>query len=358
MELTSKNKQAHAMNLSGFDHPEFDGHEKIVFGHDAKTGLYTVIAIHDTRLGPALGGCRMWPYENTDEALTDALRLSRGMTYKNALAGLDYGGGKAVIIADPKKDKSPDLMQAFGRKVDALGGLYITGEDVGLTPADMEAIGRATEHVRGTSKTHRGDPSPYTALGVYCGIQSALKHLYGSPDLHGRTVSVQGLGNVGFTLARFLHDAGAKLVVSDINPNAVDRAVAAFSAESVDPQDAHKVEADVFAPCALGAGINAVTIPQLGAPIIAGSANNQLAEPSDGKVLAERGILYAPDYVINAGGVIALARHDVEDDELEADVRQIGDTLTEIFERAKAENDTTASVADRIAEERLSAQSQ
>ncbi|WP_246660461.1 Glu/Leu/Phe/Val dehydrogenase dimerization domain-containing protein [Nitratireductor sp. XY-223] len=355
MEITSKSKEAGSMNMSGFDHPEFDGHEKIVFGHDARTGLYTVIAIHDTRLGPALGGCRMWPYQNTEEALTDALRLSRGMTYKNAMAGLDYGGGKAVIIADPKKDKSPELMHAFGKKVDALGGLYITGEDVGMTPADMEAIGGATEHVRGTSKTHRGDPSPYTALGVYCGIQSALKHLYGSSDLHGRTVSVQGLGNVGFTLARFLHDAGADLVVSDINQSAVGRAVSAFGAKSVDTNDAHKVEADVFAPCAMGAGINSDTIPELGAPIIAGSANNQLAEPSDGEALAQRGILYAPDYVINAGGVIALARHDVEDDVLEADVRDIGDTLTEIFLRAQAENAPTATVADRIAEERLSA---
>ena len=300
-------------------------------------------------------GGRMWPYASTEEALTDALRLSRGMTYKNALAGLDYGGGKAVIIADPKKDKSAQLMHAFGRKVDALGGLYITGEDVGLTPADMEAIGNTTEHVRGTSKSHRGDPSPYTALGVYCGIQSTLQHLHGSSDLHGRTVSVQGLGNVGFTLARFLHDAGADLVVSDINRNAVERAVSAFAARAVDTRDSHKVEADVFAPCALGAGINSVTIPELGAPIIAGSANNQLAEPSDGLALADRGVLYAPDYVINAGGVIALARHDVEDDVLEADVRRIGDTLAEIFERAETDGATTATVADRIAEERLSA---
>ncbi|MCP4999920.1 MAG: Glu/Leu/Phe/Val dehydrogenase [Hyphomicrobiales bacterium] len=355
MHVTSKRQTTGAPIWPGFDHPEFDGHEKIVFGHDAATGLYTVIAIHDTRLGPALGGCRMWPYQNTDEALTDALRLSRGMTYKNALAGLDYGGGKAVIIADPKLHKTPELMRAFGKKVDALGGLYITGEDVGLTPADMEMIGGATEHVRGTAQNHRGDPSPYTALGVYNGIQSALMHKFGSPDLHGRKVSIQGLGNVGFTLARFLHHAGADLVVSDINQNSVDRAIDAFGATSVDPADAHKVDADIFAPCALGAGLNSVTIPQLGAPIIAGSANNQLAEPGDGQALAARGILYAPDYVINAGGVIALAKHDVKDEVLEADVRQIGETLKTIFERADVENAPTDVVADRIAEERLSA---
>ena len=352
MELASSTSRRD--ETTAFDHPEFDGHEKIVFGHDAQTGLYTVIAIHDTRLGPAMGGCRMWPYANTQEALTDALRLSRGMTYKNAMAGLDYGGGKAVIIGDPKLHKTPELMHAFGQKVDALGGLYITGEDVGLTPADMESIGGATEHVRGTSKTHRGDPSPYTALGVYNGIQAALRHKFGSDDLHGRTVSLQGLGNVGFTLARFLHHAGADLVVSDINEKAVQKAIDAFSARSVKPEDAHKVEADVFAPCALGAGLNAVTIPELGAPIVAGAANNQLAEPGDGAALAERGILYAPDYVINAGGVIALALHDVEDEVLETTVRNIGETLTTIFRRAEAESAPTDVIADRMAEERLS----
>ncbi|MEX3008738.1 Glu/Leu/Phe/Val dehydrogenase dimerization domain-containing protein [Hoeflea sp. TYP-13] len=355
MQLTSKRQTTGTPNWPGFDHPEFDGHEKIVFGHDAATGLYTVIAIHDTRLGPALGGCRMWPYGSTDEALTDALRLSRGMTYKNALAGLDFGGGKAVIIADPEVHKTPELMRAFGKKVDALGGLYITAEDVGLTPSDIEMIGCATKHARGTAQNHRGDPSPYTALGVYNGIQAALSHKYGSSDLHGRKVSIQGLGNVGFTLARFLHHAGAELIVSDINEKSVDRAINAFGAKSVDTEDAHKVEADIFAPCALGAGLNTVTIPQLGAPIIAGSANNQLAEPDDGEALAARGILYAPDYVINAGGVIALARHDVEDEVLEADVRSIGDTLTTIFKRADAENAPTDVVADRIAEERLMA---
>lgn len=355
MHVTSKRKPTGTPVWPGFDHPEFDGHELIVFGHDSATGLFAVIAIHDTRLGPALGGCRMWPYQNTDEALTDALRLSRGMTYKNALAGLDYGGGKAVIIADPKQDKTPELMRAFGRKVDALGGLYITGEDVGLTPADMEMIGKATKHVRGSARNERGDPSPYTALGVCYGIQSALAYKFGSTDLHGRKVSIQGLGNVGFSLARLLHDAGADLVVSDINRKSLERAIDAFGATSVDPENAHKVEADIFAPCALGAGLNSVSIPQLGAPIIAGSANNQLAEPADGQALAARGILYAPDYVINAGGVIALAKYDVEDEELEADVRQIGETLKTIFKRAETENAPTNVVADRIAEERLSA---
>ncbi|MEM9106326.1 MAG: Glu/Leu/Phe/Val dehydrogenase dimerization domain-containing protein [Pseudomonadota bacterium] len=353
MQVLSKSQSTQVNKGPVFGHPEFDQHEKVVFAHDVKSGLYSIIAVHDTRLGPALGGCRMWPYRDSGEALTDALRLSRGMTYKNALAGLDYGGGKAVIIGDPGTHKSPELLQAFGRKIDTLGGLYITGEDVGLTPADMETIAHTTDHVRGTAQHQRGDPSPYTALGVFVGMQAALAYSTGSPELAGKKVSIQGLGNVGFALAGYLHAAGAQLLVSDINRDTVERSVRAFDAKAVDSADAHKVEADIFAPCALGAGLNTNTIPELGASIVAGSANNQLANPKDGKALAKHGVLYAPDYVINAGGVIALAKGDVDEALLKADIYHIGDTLAEIFKRSGAEKEATNVIADRMAEERL-----
>jgi leucine dehydrogenase len=355
MQASSKNSPIDQIRHTKLDHPEYRDHECVVFGSDPEAGLSTIIAIHDTRLGPALGGCRMMPYSSVDEALTDALRLSHGMTYKNALAGLDFGGGKAVIIGDPGKHKSAGLMAAFGRQVDSLGGAYITGEDVGLTPADMELIGAETNHVRGTSRSHRGDPSPYTALGVYHGMLAAIEHAFGDRKLRGRIVSLQGLGNVGYSLARHLDRAGARLVVSDINNEAVERAVREFGAEWVDPQRAHRVQADIFAPCALGAGLNDDTIPDLAAPIVAGSANNQLAETRHGAALLDRSILYAPDYVINAGGVMALAKPDVSDAVLEADVKKIESTLAAIFVRAEEEKLSTRDVADHIAEERLAA---
>ena len=325
-----------------------------MFGTDAETGLSTIIAIHNTRLGPAFGGCRMWPYDDLDDALADALRLSHGMTYKNALAGLDFGGGKAVIIGDPARHKTPDLMAAFGKHIDQLAGSYITAEDVGMTPADMEAISRETRHVRGTAHSRRADPSPYTALGVYHGMRAALKHAFGDRRLSGRTVSVVGLGNVGFALARILHRAGAKLVVSDINPDAVERAIHAFDAERVAPERAHRVQADIFAPCALGAVLNDATIADLEAPIVAGSANNQLAEDHHGAALSRRGVLYVPDYVINAGGVIVLAKPHLEDVAIEADLRRIEKTVADILARSESEDLPTQKVADRIAEERLS----
>lgn len=340
-----------------FDHPEFSEHEDVIFAHDAATGLFAIIAVHDTRLGPALGGCRMWPYDHAGDALTDALRLSRGMTYKNAVAGLPLGGGKAVIIADPKKHKTPELMEAFGRHVDRLGGAYITAEDVGISPEDMEAVARSTEHVRGTRETGLGDPSPYTALGVFAGIQAAARHVYGSEDLGGRTVSVQGLGSVGFGLAGHLHKAGAKLIVSDIDAPAVLRAIDAFDAIAVDPAEAHMAPMDIFAPCALGAGLNSRTIPRISAKIVAGAANNQLQTEADGARLKERGILYAPDYVINAGGVIsiALAKPGSGDNTVRHQTLAIGETLTEIFRRADSEDRSPEKIADEIAEERLAA---
>lgn len=338
-----------------FDHPEMGTHEDVVFAHDRDTGLQAIIAVHDTTLGPALGGCRVWPYENPGDALTDALRLSRGMTYKNALAGLDLGGGKAVIIADPRKDKTPELMEAFGRHVDRLSGTYITAEDVGVSPEDMEAVARQTKHVRGTRATGLGDPSPYTALGVFEGIKACAKHAFGSSDLEGRTVSVQGLGHVGYDVARQLHGAGARLIVSDIHAPAVLRAIEAFGAMAVDPAEAHMVEADIFVPCALGAGLNARTIPHIRARIVAGAANNQLQTPADGEALKKRGILYAPDYAINAGGVIsiALASPGGDDTLVRQKTLAIGETLTAIFERASKEETTPEHVADAMAEERL-----
>ncbi|TYC75920.1 Glu/Leu/Phe/Val dehydrogenase [Stappia sp. BW2] len=338
-----------------FDHPEMGDHEDIVFVQDKATGLKAIIAVHDTTLGPALGGCRVWPYEHPADALMDALRLSRGMTYKNALAGLDLGGGKAVIIADPRRDKSEALMEAFGRHVERLSGTYITAEDVGVSPDDMEAVARQTEHVRGTKATGLGDPSPYTALGVFEGIKASAKFVFGSSDLSGKTVSVQGLGHVGFDVARQLHEAGARLIVSDIHAPAVLRAIDAFGATAVDPAEAHMVEADIFVPCALGAGLNARTVPQIQAKIVAGAANNQLQTPADGVALKKRGILYAPDYAINAGGVIsiALATANSGDNIVRDKTIAIGETLARIFDRAAQEGTTPEHVADTMAEERL-----
>lgn len=344
-----------ALHSAVFDHPEMGGHENIVFAKDRDSGLNAIIAVHDTTLGPALGGCRVWPYEKPADALTDALRLSRGMTYKNALAGLDLGGGKAVIIACPREEKSQDMMEAFGGHVERLSGTYITAEDVGVSPEDMEAVARRTDHVRGTSATGLGDPSPYTALGVFEGIKASARHVFGNGDLEGRTVSVQGLGHVGFDVARQLAEAGAKLIVSDIHAPAVERARDALGASVVEAGDAHRVEADIFVPCALGAGLNARTVPEIRARIVAGAANNQLQTPADGIALKRRGILYAPDYAINAGGVIsiALAKPGEDDSRVRAKTLAIGETLTRIFERAAQEDTTPEMVADKMAEERL-----
>ncbi|MDJ0930432.1 Glu/Leu/Phe/Val dehydrogenase dimerization domain-containing protein [Breoghania sp.] len=354
----STSHTAHKVNAAtAFDHPEFRNHEQIVFGHEPVTGLKTIIAIHDTRLGPAAGGCRMWRYACNADALTDALRLSRGMTYKNALAGLDLGGGKAVIIADPSTDKTEALLEAFGTQVDNLSGRYLTAEDVGISSADMDVVGRRTTYALGTSRTGLGDPSPYTALGVFEGIKAAMRYRLQKDDPTGLIVSVQGLGNVGFAVIRYLHKAGAKLVVSDINTASVERAVESFGAKSIVPTRAHEVDADIFCPCALGAGLNSVTIPEIRAKIVAGAANNQLATDEDGERLRRAGILYAPDYAINAGGIISIALAGPRDEDtlVREKTVAIGDTLTRIFERADAEDRPTQVVADELAEERLAA---
>ncbi|MHA1537621.1 MAG: Glu/Leu/Phe/Val dehydrogenase dimerization domain-containing protein [Alphaproteobacteria bacterium] len=337
-----------------FSHPDFDDHQQVVFCRDKSVGLRAIIAIHNTNLGPALGGCRMWPYENEADAVTDVLRLSRGMTYKAAMAGLSLGGGKSVIIGDPRKDKTRDLMHAFGRFIDQLGGRYITAEDVGTTVADMDAIRAVTHHVSGVSGG-AGNPSPSTAHGVFVGIEAAARHRLGKDTLEWLTVAVQGLGNVGYGLCHYLHEAGAKLIVADIDKDAVARAVAEFGAVPVDTDDIYAADADIFAPCALGGAINDKTIPQLRVSIVAGAANNQLAEERHGAALAQRQILYAPDYVGNAGGLIDVARFKIDMGIAEArrKLQRIADTLTEIFQRAERENKPTNIIADRIAEERF-----
>ncbi len=345
--------------MSLFSHPEFDGHEEVAFFHDPQSGLKAIAAIHNLNRGPALGGCRMWPYESDDEALTDVLRLSRGMTYKSALAGLDYGGGKSVIIGDSRHAKSPALFRAMGRFVETLGGRYIIAEDVGISVEDVEIMGRETRHVAGIRAggggDGAGDPSPATAYGVYMGIRAAVKRRLGRDRLDGLAVAVQGLGHVGWHLCRLLAGDGARLLVTDLHGPSVDRVVRDFGARAVEPEAIYEAEAEVFAPCALGAAINDETLDRLRAPIVAGSANNQLAEPCHGAELRRRGILYAPDYVINAGGVIYISHEGPRFDRERAmaHVAGIHDTLLEIFARAEAHGLPTSEAADRLAEERF-----
>jgi leucine dehydrogenase len=297
----------------------------------------------------------MWTYASEAEALADALRLSRGMTYKSALADLPLGGGKAVIMADPARDKSEALWLAYGRFIESLGGRYITAEDVGTRPADLEIVRQATTHVAGIREGGAGDPSPATATGVFAGMQAAVRARLGRDDMSGLRVAVQGLGNVGFALCRRLAAAGVELYVSDINELAVRKAVRGLGATPASPDEIHALDVDVFAPCALGAVINDQTIGEIRAPVIAGSANNQLAEPRHGAALWKRGTLYAPDYVINAGGVIWVSHEGPRFDAQAAlaHVERIGEVLGEIFARARSENIPPEAAADRIAESRF-----
>ncbi len=344
--------------MSVFSHPEFDGHEQVAFRHDQASGLRAIIAVHDTRLGPGLGGCRMWPYVSDDEALTDVLRLSRGMTYKAALAGLPQGGGKSVILGDPRHDKTPALMRAMGRFVDSLGGRYIVAEDSGTSVPDIRLMAEMTHHVGGLADSasiaagRTGDPSPATALGVFIGIQAAVRAALGRDDLHGLRIAIQGVGNVGYRLARHLHEAGARLWVTDLHQPAVDRAVAEFGATPVAMAAIHALDVDVFAPCALGAVLNERSIPKIKARVIAGAANNQLAKPRDGLRLLEHGLLYAPDYVINAGGIIDIHYEGPGYDAavVHAHLQRIGTTLSEIFTRSFATQRPTGEIADAMAE--------
>ncbi|MCK9194144.1 MAG: amino acid dehydrogenase [Nevskia sp.] len=342
-----------------FSHPEFDGHEHVAFHHDAKSGLRAIIAVHNTRLGCGLGGCRMWPYVSDDEALTDVLRLSRGMTYKAALAGLPQGGGKSVILGDPRHDKTPEMIRAMGRFVDQFGGRYVVAEDSGTSVADIRLMAEETRHVGGLADAQSvaagrtGDPSPATALGTFIGIKAAVRAKLGRDDLTGLRVAIQGVGNVGYRLAQHLFDAGAKLWVTDLHAAAIERAVHAFGATAVNMDEVHALDVDVFAPCALGAILNDRTIPQLRTTIVAGAANNQLAKTRNGHALLEKGVLYAPDYVINAGGIIDIYYEgpDYKTETVHAHLERIGTTLTEIFARSAKVGRPTGEIADAMAEE-------
>ena len=350
--------------MSVFSHVDFDHHEQVVYGHDKASGLKAIIAIHNSQLGPALGGCRMWPYADDQEALRDVLRLSRGMSYKSALANLPLGGGKAVIIGNPHTGKSEALFQAMGDFVDSLGGRYITAADSGTGVAEMQIMAERTRHVAGAGQrealdggTRNGDPSPATAYGVFIGLQAAVKHRLGRDDLKGLKVAIQGVGQVGFSLARHLKEAGAELWVTDIQETNVRRAVEQLGAKAVGQHDIYGLDVDVFAPCAMGAIINPHTLEALRAPVIAGAANNQLADAQLAEELKRRGCLYAPDYAINAGGIIDVCyeRTGGTAAQLKAHVEGIGGTLKQIFERAEAQGQTTSAVADSLARERLQA---
>ncbi len=329
-------------------------HEQIVVCHEPSCGYKGIIAIHNTVLGPALGGTRFWNYGSDEEAFVDALRLSRGMTYKAAVAGLNLGGGKSVIVGDPKTTRREEIFRAHGRFVETLKGRYITAEDVGTSPDDMEFVAMETEHVTGRHGAS-GDPSPVTAYGVYRGIKAAAHAKFGSDDLNGRTVSVQGVGHVGFYLCQYLAAEGVQLVVTDIDQERVQTVVKEFGARAVGLNEIYSAEVDVYAPSALGATINDETIPQLKAKIVAGAANNVLAEARHGDELHKRGILYAPDYVINAGGLINVFG-ELNGWSAERSMRKAGDiytTLIEIFSLAEAEGVPTYVAADRIAERRI-----
>lgn len=351
--------------MTVFTHPEFDNHEHLSFQYDPETGLRAIIAIHNSSRGPALGGCRMFPYASDEEALRDVLRLSRGMTYKSALANLNLGGGKSVIIGDPRQHKSEALLEAMGRFLDRLGGGYIAAEDSGTSVADLKVMARHTAHVAGIAsrpgfdgKPSTGDPSPATAYGTFVGLQAAVRHKLGrrdGGDLEGLSVAIQGIGNVGYRLAQLLKEAGAKLWVYDIHPEQMDRAVAELGATPASAENILYLPVDVVAPCAMGAVLDDRSIGRLQAPIVAGAANNQLAEARHDNVLWQRGILYAPDFVINAGGIIDVYYERIGPDP--AAVRQhvetIGHTLEEIFTRSARDSLPTGQIADRLAEERF-----
>ncbi|MGI2261537.1 Leu/Phe/Val dehydrogenase [Shewanella sp. GXUN23E] len=345
--------------MAVFNHPSFDNHEHVQFCHDEQTGLKAIIAVHNTNLGPAVGGCRLWNYATDDDALTDVLRLSRGMTYKNALAGLKMGGGKAVIMADARLIEDREaLFLAFGRAVDSLGGRYLSAEDVGVTTSDIMTAHRETPYMAGL-EGKSGDPSPFTALGTYLGIKAAVKHQRGLDSLRGLKIAVQGVGHVGYYLCRHLHQEGAELIVTDINQHSLDRVQQEFGAIVVAPQDIYIQDVDIYAPCALGATLNDHTLPLLKASIVAGCANNQLAERRHGEMLKEMGILYAPDYVINAGGIINVSfENDYDAGRSTAKVEKIYDTLGQIFRQADEQGRTTGDVADEMARAIINAAAQ
>ncbi|MBC8587817.1 Glu/Leu/Phe/Val dehydrogenase [Tissierellaceae bacterium BX21] len=342
------------MILEIFDYLEKYDYEQLVFCQDRNSGLKAIISIHDTTLGPALGGTRIWDYKSEEDAIVDALRLSKGMTYKNATAGLNLGGGKAVIIGDPTKIKSEELFRSFGRYIEGLGGRYITAEDMNTTTQDMALINDETDYVVGL-EGKSGNPSPVTAFGVYRGILAAANEVFGSDDLTGKVVAVQGLGSVGYAVCEHLVNAGAKLFVTDIRKESIERAVNNLGVTAVSPDEIYNVECDIFTPCAMGAVINDFTVEQLKCKIVAGSANNQLAEEKHGEILREKGILYVPDFVINSGGVINVYEELLGYNKERAMKRAsaIYDAVKKVIEISKRDNVPTFIAAERMAEERI-----
>lgn len=343
-----------------FTHQEFDHHEQVLFCHDAATGLQGIIAIHSTTLGPAAGGCRMYPYPSVDDALTDVLRLSRGMSYKNAVAGLPLGGGKSVIIADPSRPDKADLLRAFAKHVQTLGGRYWAAIDIGISPQDADILAENCDFIF-TQAEHFEEgfnPSSFTALGGFTGIRAAAKHVWDRDDLNGLRVAIQGLGATGSDLARQLHDAGAELVVADVRDEAVREAVARYGAKAVDPGVIHAQDVDIFAPCAMGAVINDKTLPEIRAKAICGLANNQLAEPRHGAALQARGITYVPDYVVNAGGMMG-ASTVIFGTLSHADsikrIQGLYDTILPILETARETGRPSSDVADEMAVNKIAA---
>ena len=341
-----------------FGQVSFDGHEQVVFCHDKDTGLKAIIGIHNTVLGPALGGTRMWNYTNEWEALNDVLRLSRGMTFKNSISGLNLGGGKAVIIGDAKTQKTPELMRRFGQFVDSLSGKYITAEDVGMETKDMDTVNEVTKHVAGISveRGGSGNPSPVTAYGVFMGMKAAAKYKFGSDNLEGKSVLVQGIGHVGESLVKHLTESGALVTITDINEERVNQVGAKYGAKIFTGADLYSADVDIYAPCALGATINDETINKIKASVIAGAANNQLAnEAVHGKILKEKGILYAPDFLINAGGVINVYSEIVKwtNAQVMEKTENIYNTALEIFKYADDNNITSHQAAFSMAQKRI-----
>lgn len=354
-------RRSRAWETNMFANSDF-AHEQVVHVHDESSGLKAIIAIHDTTLGPALGGCRMWPYGTSELALQDALRLSKGMTYKATLAGLPLGGGKCVVLGDPYRDKTPALMHALGREIDRLGGRYVAAEDSGTSVQDLKLVAERTNHVVGIArgpgfdgKVRDGDPSPATAYGCYVGIRAAVRHRYGSDTLAGVRVAIQGVGNVGRELAALLDRAGVELVVSDINSDQLRFAVERFGAKAVRPDRILSADVDVLAPCAMGGVLDAETVATVRADIVAGSANNQLLCPEHGDMLAERGILYVPDYAINSGGIIDVAaeHRGYDPRRVRSEIESIATTVSTILDRSKASSRAPHRVADRLVEEQL-----
>lgn len=330
------------------------GFERLLLAEDASVGLRALICIHSTALGPAAGGCRMWSYASDEDAVTDVKRLARGMTFKNAMAGLGLGGGKSVIIGDAQRDKSPALMQAFGRAVDSLAGRYYTAEDVGISPEDMAHAATQTRYAVGLSGAS-GDPSPWTAEGVFRCMSAGAVHVFGSADLTGRRVLVQGLGHVGMSLAEKLAAAGAELIVADIHAAAVEDARRRLGAIICPPDTIFEQQMDIFAPCALGAVLNSESVPALTASLVCGAANNQLATPDIAEMLRARGITYLPDYVVNAGGIISVASeiHGTDDAWRRKRLDGISVRAAEMLDRARAENRDTVGIADDMVERML-----